>query len=158
MNPTTSLTGGTTATPRAPERALHAWQWTRERLFQSPAGILGTLLCLWLLLMTVPPLVDWLIVKATFSSPTAQGCRNAPGGACWAFIAEKHRLILFGTYPYDEQWRPLLATLALIGTLVYSAARRCRPACRSARGSRAAAAIARRRDRCRTGSAGASRR
>jgi len=124
MNPTTSLTGGTTATPRAPERALHAWQWTRERLFQSPAGILGTLLCLWLLLMTVPPLVDWLIVKATFSSPTAQGCRNAPGGACWAFIAEKHRLILFGTYPYDEQWRPLLATLALIGTLVYSAERR----------------------------------
>ena len=124
MNPTTSLTGGTTATPRPPERALRAWPWIRARLFQSPAGILGTLLCLWLLLMTVPPLVDWLLVKATFSSPTAQGCRNAPGGACWAFIAEKHRLILFGTYPYDEQWRPLLATLALIGTLVYSAARR----------------------------------
>jgi general L-amino acid transport system permease protein len=123
MNPT-SLTGGTTATPRAPERALHAWPWIRERLFQSPAGILGTLLCLWLLLMTVPPLVDWLLVKATFSSSTAQGCRSAPGGACWAFIAEKHRLILFGTYPYDEQWRPLVATLALIGTLVYSAARR----------------------------------
>ena len=43
------------------------------------------------------------------------------GGACWAFIVEKHRLILFGTYPYDEQWRPLLATIILIAVIVCAA-------------------------------------
>ena len=46
------------------------------------------------------------------------------GGACWAFIVEKHRLILFGTYPYDEQWRPLLATIILIAVIVCSGMRR----------------------------------
>ena len=42
-------------------------------------------------------------------------CRadRADFGACWAVIPEKYRFILFGTYPFDEQWRPALATLAV---------------------------------------------
>ena len=32
---------------------------------------------------------------------------HAGHGACWAVIAEKYRLILFGRYPYEEHWRPL---------------------------------------------------
>jgi hypothetical protein len=27
---------------------------------------------------------------------------------------EKYRLIIFGRYPYDQQWRPLLATLLMV--------------------------------------------
>jgi general L-amino acid transport system permease protein len=37
--------------------------------------------------------------------PDARACREA-SGACWGFIAEKHRFILFGTYPFEEHWRP----------------------------------------------------
>lgn len=96
--------------------------WFRARLFSSPLNALLTVLVLWLLLMIVPAAIDWLFIKANFNATTAQECR-ASGGACWAFIAEKHRLILFGIYPYDEQWRPLLATFVLIAIIVCSCLR-----------------------------------
>ena len=46
--------------------------------------------------------------------PDAKACRDGEG-ACWGFIAEKHRFILFGTYPYEQHWRPGLASVILIG-------------------------------------------
>jgi len=73
--------------------------------------------------MAVPAVVDWALLSANFTAQNAQECR-ASAGACWAFIAEKHRLILFGTYPYEEQWRPLVASLVLIGVIVASGMRR----------------------------------
>jgi len=96
--------------------------WIKDNLFSSPLNMLLTVLVGWLLVMAVPAMSDWLFFDADFTSDTAQECRQAQG-ACWAFIAEKHRLILFGVYPYDEQWRPLLATLVLVATLVCSAIR-----------------------------------
>ena len=98
-------------------------RWLKENLFASPLSVLSTALVAWLLVMAVPAVLDWVFFEADFTSGTAQECRQAQG-ACWAFIAEKHRLILFGIYPYDEQWRPLLAALILIGALVASAVRR----------------------------------
>lgn len=51
-------------------------------------------------------------------------CRVSRGqGACWGEVAEKYRLILFGRYPFEQQWRPLLATLLLMSTLVASCTR-----------------------------------
>jgi general L-amino acid transport system permease protein len=44
-------------------------------------------------------------------------------GACWGVIAEKYRVIFFGRYPYEEQWRPLIATILLTGLLVASCIR-----------------------------------
>jgi general L-amino acid transport system permease protein len=38
-------------------------------------------------------------------------------------IAEKYRVIIFGRYPFEEQWRPLIATLLLTGLLVASCIR-----------------------------------
>lgn len=94
-----------------------------QSLFQSPASAVLTVLTIWLVLMLAPPLVQWLLVKASFRAPDAQACREA-GGACWAFIREKYRLILFGTYPHAEQWRPLLATALLVASIVWTATRR----------------------------------
>ncbi|TFL13400.1 amino acid ABC transporter permease [Pusillimonas caeni] len=96
-------------------------------LFATPLNTMMTALMAWLLLMTVPAAVEWLFINADFHAATAQECR-ASAGACWAFIAHKHRLILFGIYPYDEQWRPLLASLILIALVVCSCLRRFRHA------------------------------
>ena len=49
-------------------------------------------------------------------------CRAALGqGACWAFIADKYRFILFGTFPVEEHWWPALAIVILIGLYAASA-------------------------------------
>ncbi|CAK0753592.1 putative ABC transporter membrane subunit YhdY [uncultured Gammaproteobacteria bacterium] len=97
--------------------------WLRANLFNSWLNSLITLVLLWMLLELVPPLLRWLVFNAQVSAPDAQACRAA-GGACWAFIREKYRLILFSTYPYDQQWRPLLAILAIMAMLAASCDRR----------------------------------
>ncbi len=79
-------------------------------------GVLGLLL-----IVALYPFVQWALIDAVWR-PDAAACRAAHG-ACWGFIVEKHRFILFGTYPYDEQWRPALATLLLVGLWVFSAFR-----------------------------------
>ncbi|GAA5232841.1 amino acid ABC transporter permease [Verticiella sediminum] len=104
--------------PPVPRR--NPWQWAKESLLASPLSILLTVLSVWLLVMAIPAVLDWALLSANFTAETAQECR-ATTGACWAFIREKHRLILFGLYPYDEQWRPLLVVFILTGTLIVSA-------------------------------------
>src|SRR5690606_27198287 len=106
----------------APHVRLNKVTWLKENLFSSPLNTLLTVLVAWLLILSVPAMLDWVFFDADFTSDTAQECRQAEG-ACWAFIAEKHRLILFGVYPYDEQWRPLLASIILVAALVCSAIR-----------------------------------
>jgi general L-amino acid transport system permease protein len=107
----------------APSQRVSPLAWVRANLLSSPLNILLTLLGVWVLVMVLPAVVEWGLIRATFVAPSADACRNT-GGACWAFIAEKHRLILFGLYPYDEQWRPLIASLVLIGALIVSCLRR----------------------------------
>ena len=96
--------------------------WLRTRLFSSPLNAVLTILALWLLLMAIPALIDYLFVKPDFSATTAAQCRET-GGYCWAFVREKHRLILFGIYPYAEQWRPLLASVILVAVVSCSCIR-----------------------------------
>ena len=116
------MSANTSAPMLAPRPPINRMGWIKENLFSSPLNILLTVLVTWLLILAVPAMLDWLFFEADFTAETAQECRQAEG-ACWAFIAEKHRLILFGVYPYDEQWRPLLASLVLIAALICSAIR-----------------------------------
>jgi general L-amino acid transport system permease protein len=95
--------------------------WLRQNLFGSWVSTLFTLLLLYLLWKGVPPIIDWAFLDAVWR-PDAKACREAEG-ACWGFIAEKHRFILFGTYPYEQHWRPGLASVILIGLWVFSAIR-----------------------------------
>lgn len=108
----------------APERsALGPFGWARAKLFNTPRNTVLSLLCLALLAYVVPRLLDWALFSATFTG-TSDLCRQGEG-ACWAIIQVKHRLILFGTYPYEEQWRPFLASALFLAMLVLSAIRRC---------------------------------
>ena len=99
------------------------WRWSRRHLFQSPASSALTLLAAWLLWKALPSAINWALVKAVWSGDPA-ACR-ASGGACWAFVAEKYRLIMFGIYPYDEQWRPLTAIALFVVMMLASAHPTC---------------------------------
>ena len=93
-------------------------RWARENLFAGWASTVATLAVALVLLKLAPPFVEWAFVDAVWR-PDAPACRAAQG-ACWGFIAEKHRFILFGTYPFEQHWRPALATLLLIGLWIVS--------------------------------------
>jgi general L-amino acid transport system permease protein len=100
--------------------------WLRANLFASiPSSIMSLLLIL-VLGKALFGLVQWGIAKAIWVIQGDQTgpCRAIRGiGACWAVIPEKYRFILFGTYPFNEQWRPALATLIFIA-LFYLSTRR----------------------------------
>ena len=99
--------------------------WARLNLFSNLPNALLTVLALYLLWKFVPPFFNWAFVDAIWQAPTSKPCRDAAGaGACWAFITEKHRFILFGTYPFEEHWRPGVATLLFLALYVVSAMRR----------------------------------
>jgi general L-amino acid transport system permease protein len=96
----------------------------RRSFFDGIWNTVMTVLTLVLLLLTVPPLLQWAVFEAIPRADNA-ACRAAYGvGACWGVVAEKGRLILFGRYPFEEQWRPLLASALLVALLVGSCLRR----------------------------------
>ncbi|WP_431858528.1 amino acid ABC transporter permease [Azospirillum sp.] len=103
--------------------ALKPFGWAKDNLFNSRLNTALTLACLAILWFAVPPVVSWVLIDATWIG-TPEQCRAAEG-ACWSIIAAKHRPIFFGTYPYEEQWRPLLACALFLVALGVSAVRAC---------------------------------
>ncbi|SMH62206.1 amino acid ABC transporter permease [Azospirillum agricola] len=95
------------------------WRSLRDGLFGSKRNAVITLLCLGLLAWAVPPLLRWTLLDAVWSGP-ADRCAEA-AGACWAFIGEKLRYILFGFYDADRHWRPAAALAILAGMTALSA-------------------------------------
>ena len=70
--------------------------WARANLFNSPLNSVLSVLILAVLAWLVPKLVAWALIDAVFR-PDSAACRAATG-ACWGFVAEKLRLMMFGTY------------------------------------------------------------
>jgi general L-amino acid transport system permease protein len=103
-----------------------ALRWLRANLFSSIASSIISLLLILLLAKMLFGLVQWGIWDAVWSvsGSDTSACRAVHGlGACWAVIPEKLRFILFGTYIYEQQWRPAAATLIFIA-LFYLSSRR----------------------------------
>jgi His/Glu/Gln/Arg/opine family amino acid ABC transporter permease subunit len=56
--------------------------------------------------------LSWGVFRAVAPWQAASLC-TPEAGACWPFLLEKLPLILFGTFPFEERWRPLIASLSL---------------------------------------------
>ncbi|MGB6103142.1 MAG: amino acid ABC transporter permease [Pusillimonas sp.] len=99
--------------PRNPRDAL------AYKLFGDMFSAAATLVTLALALYGLQRLIDWGVLSAVWPGGSADACRQA-SGACWAFLTEKFRLILFGIYPPEEQWRPILVCVFIAAMTVYS--------------------------------------
>jgi general L-amino acid transport system permease protein len=107
----------------APIRTSGPIAWLRANLFADWKSTLATIVIAIAAFYFLPGVVRWAIVNAVFA-PDANACQAARGtGACWGVIAEKWRLIIFGRYPFDAQWRPQIATLVLLGLVAVSGIR-----------------------------------
>lgn len=110
--------------PRPPPTSQLGWQaWLKGSFFDGPFNTALTVLTGLVLLLLIPPLVQWAVIYAVPGADNA-ACRAAHGvGACWGVVAEKGRLILFGRFPFEEQWRAILACVLLVGLLGMSCLR-----------------------------------
>ncbi len=102
----------------APARAGGPLSWARRNLFGDWRSTAATLALAGLALYLLPGILRWAVLDAVFA-PAAGACQAVRGsGACWGVVAEKYRLILFGRYPFDEQWRAVAATVLMLCMLV----------------------------------------
>ncbi|MBB6487555.1 amino acid ABC transporter permease [Rhizobium lusitanum] len=107
----------------APASEKGPWHWAKKNLFATPKDVVLTVLAVALLAWAIPHLVDWLFVHAvwngtdrTFCATTVQGGTQPDGwnAACWAFVRAKFLVFMFGLYPPDERWRPILVAILMI--------------------------------------------
>jgi general L-amino acid transport system permease protein len=85
--------------------AVGVGRWLPDIVLRASLGILGLYL-FW-------HLVDWSFFGAVWGPNQSEACLQA-AGACWSVISTRWRLILFGLYPFDEQWRAALACIVII--------------------------------------------
>jgi len=91
----------------APEPA-----WPVRRLVSVAATAAAALLVAWAGWV----LFRWGVLEATWRANSAAEC--SPYGACWAVIGARWRLLMFGLYPIEEQWRPALACALVLAVSV----------------------------------------
>ncbi len=91
----------------------------REKFFYSSFATGVTVVAVFFMAVILAYLLDWGVVNAVFRADS-NACYEA-SGACWGFVTEKWRLVIFGRFPYAEQWRPALATIAIVGMLFVTA-------------------------------------
>jgi general L-amino acid transport system permease protein len=105
-----------------PPRSSGVLAWLRVNLFSSVFNSILTVLAVALLALAMPPIVRWAFIDAIWSAPNGAACHG--GGACWAFIHEKFRFILFGRYPLDQDWRPAISVTIVILLIIAACNRR----------------------------------
>ncbi len=92
--------------------------WIRNNLFNGYFNSLATILIVLALWQLVPDFIQWAFIDSVWFT-SGKECHQAQG-ACWSVVTQNIRFNIFGYYPYEEQWRPLLAMIILVGMLFYS--------------------------------------
>jgi general L-amino acid transport system permease protein len=130
---TTTLGAGPAVAPRAQPRSGTAGPvaWAKANLFGSIVSSIVTIILGALILRVAWGLLSWGVINAVWWVPqgangaNTSSCAAVQGiGACWALVPEKYRFILFGFYPYDQQWRPAIVVAIFLAMFFVSASRR----------------------------------
>ncbi len=91
--------------------------WIRANLFNGWLNSFLTLVILYALWKTVPPFIRWAFLDSVWTAGAECGVNE---GACWSVISANIRFIIFGFYPADQHWRPLVAMILLVALLFVS--------------------------------------
>ncbi|SMC66899.1 amino acid ABC transporter permease [Rhizobium sp. RU36D] len=101
--------------------------WIRSNLLATPKDVVLTFIAVALLLWTVPGILNWLFIQASWVGSDRSVCATIPqggiqpegwSGACWAFVEERFGQFIFGRYPLEERWRPMLVGIMFIALLM----------------------------------------
>jgi len=100
-----------------PATATGVIGWMRENLFSGPLNSVLTLVSIAVVVILVPEFVGWAFVRGVWNASSLSECREiiaaahgeGASGACWAVINERFNQFMFGFYPAESYWRPILA-------------------------------------------------
>jgi len=104
--------------------------WVRANLLSTWGNILLTLLSVYLVYLILATIGPWLY-RSVWNAGSLQECREiivatwgeGKRGACFAVIAERWQQIIFGFYPRELYWRPILTLVLMfvaLGPILFS--------------------------------------
>ena len=100
--------------------------WLKQNLFSTWYNSLFSILGLYLLYLTIPPIIEWAILDAVWSGADRTACewydenkiKYKAGGACWLYIRVWLNFFSYGFYPDAEQWRVNLTFIILAVSII----------------------------------------
>ncbi|WP_149803546.1 amino acid ABC transporter permease [Mesorhizobium sp. NFR06] len=111
----------------APAGERGAYAWVRKNLVGSAGDVILTILGIAIVAWILPQVINWAFINAQWTGPDRTVCTTAAQGgiqpegwtgACWAFVNAKFGQFMFGTYPVEERWRPILVAILFVALLV----------------------------------------
>jgi general L-amino acid transport system permease protein len=113
-----------------PKNSVGVVHWLRENLFSNWFNTLLTLVSIYLIIRTIPPLLDWAFFSADWAGDSRDACSKE--GACWVFINVWFDQLLYGRYPEEHIWRIQLsywiAILAAVPLFINAVSRKIKAA------------------------------
>ena len=103
---------------KPPVTEIGALGWVKHHLFNGFWSSLATLVVVAFGLKVIPDFIQWAFIDSVWFT-SGEECHQA-AGACWSVVTQNIRFNIFGYYPYEHQWRPLLAMIILVAMLIYS--------------------------------------
>jgi len=88
--------------------------WMREKLFPSIPQTILTLVCIYVLYLIIPPIIQFFLIDAVWfgedraaCTTEAQGGVQPPDwfGACWAYVGDYANQFIYGRYPDESAGR-----------------------------------------------------
>jgi general L-amino acid transport system permease protein len=87
--------------------------WLRQNLFYNTTNSLMTIVIVSLLWLLVSSSSGWFVFDAVVQASSKQDCLQIGSGACWAVIDKRIEQFMFGFYPDEERWRPVICFFLL---------------------------------------------
>jgi len=97
---------------------IHNLDLLNKKINTSNFNAVLTLLIIFVLIKSIPPIMNWFVLDANIAGDTKEACTGS--GACWTYIKIWLRRFVYGMYPNELQWRInisfiLLIALAFVG-------------------------------------------
>ncbi|RTL96007.1 MAG: amino acid ABC transporter permease [Hyphomicrobiales bacterium] len=111
----------------APLSERGAYAWVRKNLIGTVGDTILTVLGIAIVVWILPQVINWAFIHAAWTGPDRTVCTTVTQGgiqpdgwtgACWAFVNAKFGQFMFGTYPIEERWRPILVAILFVVLLV----------------------------------------
>ena len=98
--------------------------WMRENLFDGWLNTALTIIGALAVFLVLEEIAPW-IWRGTWTASSLQDCREViqatygegVTAACWSVIGERYQQLMFGFYPSELYWRPIMAFIGLLVAL-----------------------------------------
>ncbi len=102
----------------APSNTVGVVHWLRQNLFTNTTNTLLTFISIYLIYITIPPIISWAFLDADWGIGTSRVEACSGEGACWPFVRARFDQFMYGFYPEAERWRINWTFILVVALLI----------------------------------------